>query len=329
MEAIDTGHPFRERPTDTRHGRDSMNRNITMTTAAIYVPAAAGDNLDIGVRRGIWGLRRETATMAPVVPNVRALQPGVLQVLAHRGPSSRVAAGGWATATFGRVVLGEITTAVDHDAQGAVWPDEHYEVRWGFEVLEVMQDVPGASLGSDIAEALRLSANVRGAPYVTGQDPHSGVIDFADTPAPSFDDRLLDLDGATDGVRRQVQRREQSRLRRLRLAGRSVAACDLCQVDVTVNKLRLAHIKRRSACSRDQRLDIHNTMLACTLNGCDDLFEHGDLGVGDDGRILTRPNGLTAAMRDRLATLHGRPFGGFAAAEPYVAWHRTHVLRGA
>ena len=83
-----------------------------------------------------------------------------------------------------------------------------------------------------------------------------------------------------------------------------------------------AHIKPRDLCTESERLDIPAiAMAACSL-GCDALFEHGYLSVGESGSVLTRQ----AAGIDLSAYrgLQASAWNGDRAK--YFEWHRRHWL---
>ncbi len=81
-----------------------------------------------------------------------------------------------------------------------------------------------------------------------------------------------------------IQRLEQGFLRRTLLPGRS-GKCALCSEDLPVELLVAANVKKRSACSPAERLDIPAVaMPACRL-GCDALFEAGLVAVDATGLI--------------------------------------------
>ncbi|MFI7673244.1 hypothetical protein [Actinophytocola sp. NPDC049390] len=136
---------------------------------------------------------------------------------------------------------------------------------------------------------------------------------------------------ATDAVAEVKIRKEQARLRTLLAGGRDVAPCALCGDEYPIEFLVAAHVKRRAVCTDGERHDLHNVaMLACSF-GCDILYETGWITVDSTGRVRTAPlDGVPEAFRDRTAALTGRPCRAHHAdSEPYFAWHRTSIFRGA
>lgn len=130
-------------------------------------------------------------------------------------------------------------------------------------------------------------------------------------------------------VQAQVTLRgEQSLLRRGLLGGADKADCAICGKTYPVGFLWAAHVKKRAACTDDERRDIANVaMLACTF-GCDALFEAGLVSVGEDGTILTSktPDPAVAAP---LAMLTDRRCLAFTADRAgYFKWHRENTWLG-
>lgn len=91
-----------------------------------------------------------------------------------------------------------------------------------------------------------------------------------------------------------------------------------------------AHIKRRSECSVEERLDAENiVMVACSL-GCDALYEQGYVSVDEHGMIIaTSSDDLTRDVEDHVRFLAGRTCAVHKdGSGRYFQWHRDNVLRG-
>ncbi|QJR35218.1 HNH endonuclease [Gemmatimonas groenlandica] len=124
-----------------------------------------------------------------------------------------------------------------------------------------------------------------------------------------------------------VQRRaEQQSLRRFLLEGNSTALCALCGESFSQDLLIAAHIKRRSDCSHQERLDFdHNTMLLC-LFGCDALFERQYVIVNAEGTVHLGRRAETDAVQRRQAELTARQVRGWKQpAQPYFAAHAERL----
>jgi hypothetical protein len=134
---------------------------------------------------------------------------------------------------------------------------------------------------------------------------------------------------ALEAIGTATVRLEQPALRVFHLRDSPTAACCICGANLPVSLLVIAHIKRRSKCTRREKLDFANVAMPLCLLGCDAMFERGLVTVSPDGRVVASRSSDTKDLKRRLTTLHGgacpahRP-----VSEPYFAWHRTHVFIG-
>ncbi|WP_409465041.1 hypothetical protein [Amycolatopsis sp. GA6-003] len=153
------------------------------------------------------------------------------------------------------------------------------------------------------------------------------TLDSAGTEPDPTDVHYGELD-----VRAQVKvRAEQGKLRRLLAGNRKTAPCALCGDEFPLEFLVAAHVKKRAACTDDERRNLRDiAMLACSF-GCDVLYESGWVTVDATGRIRTveldeLPAGSLAL---RMRHLAGRRCGAHReASEPYFAWHRATTFVG-
>ncbi|MFI6797623.1 hypothetical protein [Streptosporangium canum] len=166
---------------------------------------------------------------------------------------------------------------------------------------------------------------------VTGPSPaHRKAPPAVQEPLPVTPEELLrhipglDHEGATDVVRTVIQRREQSKLRRRLLKGRTSAMCDLCGRTLPAAYLRAAHIKRREDADDAERHDLAIAMLACVL-GCDALFEEGEVYVDEHGVVRARctPTGPSTDLPAVVTALDGLHCAAHSPqSEPYFRAHR-------
>lgn len=137
-------------------------------------------------------------------------------------------------------------------------------------------------------------------------------------------DQLEEL-GELDAQRASYSRVEQKRIRQHWFGGQDEVDCGLCGRAFPTELLIAAHIKRRSTCSREERLDyVNNTMPLCTL-GCDELFERGYLVVAG-GRVEEHPKRpATLNVRRYVSELEGQscPHWSETSAK-YFRWHRRY-----
>ena len=84
-------------------------------------------------------------------------------------------------------------------------------------------------------------------------------------------------------------RREQALLRAYLMNGNATEECSICRRTLPENMLVASHIKMRSHCTNDEKLDFDNVaMIMCKL-GCDDLFEKGYIVV-QSGKVVANPH---------------------------------------
>ena len=88
------------------------------------------------------------------------------------------------------------------------------------------------------------------------------------------------LDKASQGT----SRKEQSYLRKIMFNGKKIATCGICGREMPVELLVTAHIKKRSDCTKEERLDVSNIVMPMCKLGCDDLYEKGYILVRE-GKI--------------------------------------------
>ena len=157
--------------------------------------------------------------------------------------------------------------------------------------------------------------------------------DPEESPAPVIDSsraiqQAREFAGKTDAVAERKVRREQRLLRRALGLGGGSHQCALCGREFPDRLLVAAHIKKRSACTDEEKIDIPAVaMIACAL-GCDVLFEHGYVVINDEGIIETTSRVAEGThLHDVAQMLEGRAVIGPARdSDRYFRWHRKHFL---
>lgn len=117
--------------------------------------------------------------------------------------------------------------------------------------------------------------------------------------------RLKEVEN-TDGSASVKTRKEQSILRDYLLGLSEKPKCHLCGQEFPSSFLVAAHIKKRSLCTYQERLNENVGMLACKY-GCDDLYEKHYVFVDDEGFIRrddSKP--ITEAMESHISRLDGK-----------------------
>lgn len=167
--------------------------------------------------------------------------------------------------------------------------------------------------------------------------------DYLDTPTPasevsgekhSREDILkallaLENNKELDRDTKRKYRVEQSLLRELLFNGEEEVECVCCQTKLSPKFFATAHIKKRSHCSNEEKLDVNVIMPLCYL-GCDMLFEKGLLVVDSLGHFQrTDTMGKAVPYEGRLGTLlakYDKKFCSYWKEEtaPYFEWHYNH-----
>ena len=162
-------------------------------------------------------------------------------------------------------------------------------------------------------------------------DPDDDGAEESRTPAVDRDraiQQARDFAGKTDAYAERKVRREQRLLRRALGLGGGSHQCALCGRELPDGLLVAAHIKKRSKCSHEEKIDIPAVaMIACAL-GCDALFEHGYVVVNDEGIIeITGRVAEGTHLHDVAQRLEGRTVVGPSKdSDRYFRWHRKHFL---
>lgn len=122
---------------------------------------------------------------------------------------------------------------------------------------------------------------------------------------------------------------EQSLLREFLFNGEKAVVCGCCQTKLSPDFIATAHIKKRSHCSNEEKLDVNVVMPLCYL-GCDMLFEKGLLVVDSSGyfrRTDMMDNAVPYEGRvDALLGEYDNKFCSYWKEEtaPYFEWHYNH-----
>ena len=178
-------------------------------------------------------------------------------------------------------------------------------------------DFGAAAVGEEVMEALRRSANQQGRVVVL---PLGGLLLVG---GPGDVTEPLSLDGPLDMLVARAARREQARLRKQRLGSAKSATCDLCGRSFPVRYLRMAHIKKRSLCTDEEKLDPNIVMTACVE--CDAVFEAKELIV-DSAGVIQAVDGAdaTSDLKSLLVTIAGRKCSASSAGtSKYFEFHRA------
>lgn len=126
-----------------------------------------------------------------------------------------------------------------------------------------------------------------------------------------------------DGETVANSRKEQAFLRSYLLQGKGQGECVLCGRTLPTELLVAAHIKARSECSRDEKLDFDNIAALMCVLGCDSLFEKGFVYV-PDGKVHANPRRERSPHLDiAIGELAGRVVANWLSSSGYYKWHAS------
>lgn len=101
-------------------------------------------------------------------------------------------------------------------------------------------------------------------------------------------------------------RKEQGYLRKVLFGENTEYTCGICGKRYPLDLLITAHIKKRSECSKEERLDTEHIVMPMCRLGCDDLYEKGYILV-EGGKIKeNQKKRMTSYVEDYLKVIEGR-----------------------
>ncbi|MFI6540149.1 hypothetical protein ACIBHY_47350 [Nonomuraea sp. NPDC050547] len=315
-------------PSVRRHYEDTIQRPVDLNLHSHIL----GSDLDVlltvypSATAPMWG-------MTPGKKNVNVakynkLRPGDYVFFYGQ---KRLYLGGLVTHTFQNSALARQLWGADEDGQ--TW-----------EYMYALDDLRGCDISieevRECVAALGSNFFVQN-PYVAeGEDAENLIdlahVDIGDVPTtsraadPDLVSESIPFSGDLERDVSRASRREQAKLKRILLPG-TTGECALCGRTFERRLLVAAHIKKRAACSEQERRDLGNVaMLNCIL-GCDALYEHGYVTVAPGGEIRISSAALNGpSISDHVDHhLKGRTTTWWnKAREKYFAWHRGHTYRG-
>lgn len=132
---------------------------------------------------------------------------------------------------------------------------------------------------------------------------------------------LLETSNELDKESLSKRRVEQGVLRRTLFNQHPTFICCICQREYLTKFMVAAHIKKRSECSIEERLDIENVVAPMCKFGCDDLYEHGFISV-NEGIVTILNNDVTKPMFEYMEEISGNECGYWKeGTEKYFRWH--------
>ncbi|TWI91297.1 hypothetical protein [Chitinophaga japonensis] len=98
-------------------------------------------------------------------------------------------------------------------------------------------------------------------------------------------------------------RQEQARLKSLLTNGKPEGQCCFCHKIYPTDFLRCAHIKKRSECLDEEKININVVMLNCPI--CDSLYEQGYIGVENGSVITLRKERIAKDLLNLITDIEG------------------------
>lgn len=128
----------------------------------------------------------------------------------------------------------------------------------------------------------------------------------------------------TDIEYQSNRRLEQGYLKQLLFGKKTKEKCSCCGNEYPISFLVTAHIKKRSKCSKEERLDKNIVMAMCKF-GCDELYEKGYISVLDGVFIDLEKRPITDTMKSYIKNVNGNKCSSFnQESMKYFEWHKNH-----
>lgn len=118
-------------------------------------------------------------------------------------------------------------------------------------------------------------------------------------------------------------RKEQAFLRAHISGGRPKAKCVLCENEYPLEFLVAAHIKKRSECSKSERLDFDNIAALMCKAGCDDMFEKGYVFVSGGVVKKNKKRSTTPALDMLIRNIEGNVVVNWSGSSVYYKHHES------
>lgn len=127
----------------------------------------------------------------------------------------------------------------------------------------------------------------------------------------------LDIEGMV------YRRREQNFLRYYLFGKNKTSVCAICGKEFPVNMFATAHIKKRSECTKEEKLDYKNIVIPMCKLGCDDLYEKGYIYVHDGIVKINGRKKITIDLETELKKIENRKCEYYNEnTQEYFKFHR-------
>lgn len=120
-------------------------------------------------------------------------------------------------------------------------------------------------------------------------------------------------------------RLEQGLLRKNLFQGKKTEKCSICGKTLPVNLLVAAHIKKRSICDNEERLDFKHIATPMCKFGCDDLYEKGYIYVEEGTILINEKKYITDDLKETLHKLDNKDCIGWTEGNAkYFKAHKEY-----
>lgn len=120
------------------------------------------------------------------------------------------------------------------------------------------------------------------------------------------------------------KRLEQGYLKQLLFGKKTKEECSCCRNVYPISFLVTAHIKKRSKCSKEERLDKNVVMSMCKF-GCDDLFEKGYITVSNGIFIDLEKSPINNTVNNYIKNVIGNECKNYNKdSMKYFEWHQNY-----
>lgn len=270
---------------------------------------------------------------------------GRVQVWGVTPGKNKIKADGWQRICSGDVALfaqdkhyfsNAVITYKLHNAELAkyLWGvDKNTEQTW--EYIYFLAKVESMNVEyADVSKVISYSENYNPQRFIVLNDDQSmKILDkfnlWSDIYYPEFDETstknlkaMLASEGSLDTAYIALRREEQAHLRRTLFNQRPNATCCICNKKYPTGLMVAAHIKKRSECTNEERLQFKNIAAPMCKFGCDELYERGYIGVSEGKVIVLKQENSTEATLKYLSDIENNEcYAWNEDSKKYFLWH--------
>ena len=128
----------------------------------------------------------------------------------------------------------------------------------------------------------------------------------------------------TDKITISKSRKEQSYLRDFLFKNKKTEQCGICNNELPIDLLWCSHIKKRSECSYEERIDYKNIVMPMCKFGCDELYERGYIYAVDRIVKINPKMKTTKDLRGKLIQISGNKIESKYYNEKTINYFKYH-----